>query len=327
MSLADFYRKKGDRAKAYEELKLGFANPNMDVDTKVNILLSFYSVNQIYNDLKDEAFTLAGILVETHPRDAKAYSIYGDLLVQDKKFAEARESFLKVLEFDSSKYAIWEEVLRLDLQTGENAHLEIYSQRAIELFPDQPLPYLFSGLASFQMKNYEKAIRALNTGVNLVVANDELLAQFYMYIGDTWHAMKKEDDAFAAYEKSLRIRDDNAYVLNNYAYYLSLKGKDLDKAERMAKRAVGLEPENPSFQDTYGWVLYKMGKYEEARTWIAKALEDKEGPSADVLEHYGDVCFKLGDLAGALEYWNRAKAKGEGSDLLNKKITDKKLYE
>ena len=75
MSMADYYRKTGNKEKAFEELKLGFANPNLDVDTKVNILLSFYTVNQIYNDLKDQAFTLTKILIETHPKDPKVFSI------------------------------------------------------------------------------------------------------------------------------------------------------------------------------------------------------------------------------------------------------------
>lgn len=327
MSMADYYRKSGNKEKAFEELKLGFANPNLDVDAKVNILLSFYTVNQIYNDLKDQAFTLSKILIETHPKDPKVFSIYGDLLLQDKKTAEARETFLKVLSLDSSRYAIWEQVLQLDLQLSEYDHLLTYSAKAIELFPDQPIPFLFSGLANLQMKKNDAALRALASGANLVVDNNELLAQFYMYQGDALHAMKRDQEAYSAYDRSLKLKDDNAYVLNNYAYYLSLTGTDLDKAEKMAKKAVTLDPENDSFQDTYGWVLFKQGKYKEAAEWILKAVQAREGPSAEVLEHYGDVLYKLGDEAAAYGYWVKAKQKGPGSDLLDKKIKEKKYYQ
>ncbi len=327
MSMADYYRKTGNKEKAYEELKLGFANPNLDIDTKVSILLSFYSVNQIYNELKGQAFTLCGILTQTHPNEAKAWSIYGDLLVQDKKFAEARDAFMKVISLDSSKYAVWEEVLRLDVQMSDFTHLASGSQRAIELFPDQPLPFLFSGLANFQLKNYEMALKSMSMGSKLVADNDELLSQFFMYIGDTQHALKNDDEAFKAYEKSLKLKDSNAYVLNNYAYYLSVRGIELPRAEQMAKKAVTLEPENASFQDTYGWVLYKQGKYAEAKEWIGKALNDKDGVSAEVMEHYGDLLYKLGDTSQALSYWQKAKTKGEGSALLDRKIAEKKLFE
>ena len=95
----------------------------------------------------------------------------------------------------------------------------------------------------------------------------------------------------------------------------------------MAKKAVELEPQNASFQDTYGWVLYKLGKYREAGDWILKAVQNKEAPSAEVLEHYGDTLYKMGDETQAVEYWNKAKEKGPGSDLLNKKIADKKLHQ
>jgi len=326
MSMADYYRKTGNKDKAFEELKLGFGNPNLDVDTKVSILLSFYTVNQIYNDLKDQAFTLSKILIETHPKDPKVFSIYGDLLLQDKKFPEARETFIRALTLDSTRYVIWEQVLRLDLQQGDFEHLISCGKRAMELFPEQPLPFLFTGLATLQLKQNEEALKIFNTGLKLVVNNDELLAQFYMYQGDALHALKKENEAFDAFENSLKLNYDNAYVLNNYAYYLSLKGVELDKAAKMAKKAVSLDPESASFQDTYGWVLFMQGKYDEASEWILKAVNNKEGASAEVLEHYGDVLYKLNDPMLALEYWQKAKQKGKASDLLEKKIADKKYY-
>jgi len=327
MSLADYYRKTGNKEKAFEELKLGFANPNLDIDTKVNILLSFYTVNQLYSDFKDQAISLAKILIDTHPNEPKSHSIFGDLLMQDKQYAEARDEFLKVVNLDSSKYVVWEQVLRLDLQLEKYDHLLAYGKRIIELFPEQPFPYLFSGMADYQLKNFDEAIIDFNRGLKLVVDNDELLAQFYMYLGDTYHALKNADESDKAYEKSLQAKDNNSYALNNYSYYLSLRSKDLEKAEKMAKKAVTLEPQNSSFEDTYGWVLYKLGRYEEAKTWISKALEDKQTVSAEVLEHYGDVLFKLGEPDKAVENWIKAKNKGKGSEFLEKKITDKKLYE
>ncbi|MCX6280728.1 MAG: tetratricopeptide repeat protein [Bacteroidetes bacterium] len=327
MSMADYYRKTGNKEKAFEELKLGFANPNLDVDTKVSILLSFYTINQIYDQLKEQAFELSHIMITTHPDNPKAWSIYGDLLSQDKKYAEAKIAFMKVISLDSSKYVVWEELLRLELQLSDYQELYDHGNKALELFPDQSILYLFTGLGAVQLKRYEEAIKILDHGVRLVVNNDDLIAQFYMYIGDSWHSLKNTDESDKAYEKSLKAKDNNPYVLNNYAYYLSLRGKDLERAEKMAKKAVELDTANASFEDTYGWVLYKIGKTQEAKKWIGKALEDKENVSSEVLEHYGDVLYKLGEPEKALEFWNKAKAKGEGSELLNKKISEKKLIE
>ncbi len=327
MSLADFYRKQGNKEKAFEYLKKGFENPNLGIDTKMNVLMTFYSVNDLYKDQKEQAFDLARVLISVHPDDPRSHSVYGDLLSQDKQYVKAKEEFIKVISLDSSKYVIWEEILRLDLQTEDYTHLLDYSKRATELFPEQPVPFLFAGIAGFQLKKYDEALKAFQEGVKVVVNNDDLLSQFYMYMGDTYHSIKNIEESDKSYQKSLDLKAENAYVLNNFAYYLSTRNKDLSKAEIMAKKAVTLDPANPSFQDTYGWVLYKLGKYEEAKLWIGKALDDKDGVSAEVLEHYGDTLFKLGDTANAIDYWQKAKDKGPGSELLEKKISEKKLIE
>jgi predicted Zn-dependent protease len=330
VSMADYYRKIGNKQKAFEELKLGFENPNLDIDTKVNILLRFYDISKLPDDSKAMVFELGRILVSVHPNDPKAHSIYGDLLVEDKKNEQARDEYLKVIALDSSKFVVWEEVLRLDLVLEKYNHLIEYSKHASELFPDQPVPYLFTGIAENEMKKYSDAVKAFSHGVKLVpddADNQGMLADFYMYLGDTYHSLKDTTESDKAYDKSLSIKNDNAYVLNNYAYYLSLRNKDLEKAETMSKKAVSLDPKNSSFQDTYGWVLYKLQKYTDARTWVGKALEDKDSVSAEVMEHYGDILYKLGETGQALDYWEKAKAKGPGSALLEKKIIEKKLYE
>jgi len=324
MTLADYYRKTGDKDKVFEELKLGFGNPNLDVDTKINILLSFYTINEIIADLKGQAFELAELLVITHPDDPKVYSIYGDLLAQDQQFELARDAFLKVIALDSSKFVVWEEVLRMDLLMSEYEHLIQYGHRAVELYPEQPVIYLFTALGELQLKNYTEAERLLNIGVKLVANNNELLAQYYMYLGDTYHALYRAEESDKAYEKSLQIKDNSPYVLNNYSYYLAIRGINLEKAEQMSMQALKMEPDNSSFQDTYGWVLFKLGQYEKALEWIGKSMEDKENISGEVLEHYGDTLFKLGRVEEAVEYWKQALEKGGGSDLLQEKLSEKK---
>jgi tetratricopeptide (TPR) repeat protein len=327
MSMADYYRKNGEKQKAFDELKLGFENPNLDIDSKVNILMSFFNISQLPDDSKAMVFELGRVLTTVHPNDPKAHSIYGDFLVQDKKNLEAREEYLKVIALDSSKFVVWEEILRLDLVLEKYDHLLEYSSRAIELFPDQPVPYLFAGIGYFQVKKFEEAAKSFNRGIKQVSDNDELLSEFYMYLGDTYHSLKDTAESDKAYEKSLSVKSDNAYVLNNYAYYLSVRNSELEKAETMSKKAVTLDPKNSSFQDTYGWVLYKLQRYDDAKTWVGKALEDKDSVSAEVMEHYGDILYKLGNSEQAVEYWKKAKAKGPGSVLLERKIAERKLYE
>ena len=327
ISLASYYRETGDKEKSYQELKKGIANPNLDIDTKIQILLSYYTVTEIYKELKPQAFELSEILVKTHPNEAKAYSIYADFLYRDKKLTEARDAFRKVNTIDSSKYAIWETLLIIESELNDTFALMNESKRAIEIFPEQPLLYLFSGISNFQANNAEAAIKALKTGVGLVVDNDKLLVQFYTYLGDIYYKNKDYVKAFEAFNKILLIDTDNVYVLNNYTYYLSLQNEDLDKAELMGRKLNELSPNNSSYQDTYAWVFYKLGKYEEAKKWIIKAVNNGGLKNDIILEHYGDIFYKLGDKENALQYWLKAKLQGNGTEFLQKKIADKKLYE
>jgi len=327
LSLADYYRMKGENEKSFDELKHAFSNPSLEVDTKVKILLSYYTLTESTDSLKAQAYVLLDLLIKANPSEAKAYSIYADFLYRDKKIKEAKEQYLKVIALDSSKYVVWEQLLMLESELNNNAALENESARAMELFPDQATAYLYNGAANLLLKKYDKAITSLNHGILLVVKEDDLKKNFYTYLGDSYYGKQDYKTAFSNYDKALDVDPEYAYVLNNYSYYLALRGENLDKAEKMAKKAVDANPDNSSYLDTYGWVLYKHEKYSDAEKWIKKALDNKGGSNSAILEHYGDIMFKMGNIDTALEYWKKAKENGTGSEFLEKKINDKKMYE
>lgn len=154
----------------------------------------------------------------------------------------------------------------------------------------------------------------------------QLLAQFYATIGDAQNQLKRYAASDSAYNKALELDPNNVYVLNNYAYYLSIRNTDLERAERMSKKTNDLEPDNNSYQDTYGWILYQMKKYDDAKIWVGKALENGGRSNGTLLEHYGDILYQLGDKENAIKYWEDAKKAG-ASELIDKKIMEKKLYE
>jgi tetratricopeptide (TPR) repeat protein len=327
ITLSDYYRQKGDKKRALEELKLGFANPALDIDTKIRVLLSVYGGNEMYNENKADIFELAQILVQTHPDESKAHSIYGDFLLEEKKYSEARDEYRKVIAADSSRYAIWESLLNAEIQLADYPALESESNRAIELFPLLPVPYLYKGIALLEKKQYEDAISTFNKGVKLISGNKLLLINFYTYLGDTYNRMKNYRLSDESYENALKLNPENSYVLNNYAYYLALRNENLEKAETMSSKSVKLDPANAANMDTYGWVLYKLGRYAEAAEWVEKAVAATPSPETDLLEHLGDIYFKLGNIEKAMIQWQNAQKAGSGSEFLEKKIKERKLYE
>jgi len=327
ISLSDYYRKKSDFARSLEELRKGFANPGLDVETKLRILMAYYGTQEIYTDKKAEVEDLTNVIVNAHPGDAKALSLKADLLLQDQDYSGAREIYRRILAIDSSRYSVWEGLLQANASLSDWEALSRESNRALDLFPFQPLPYLFNGIARMQLKEIPGAIKTLTAGSRLVTSNDALLLQFYTYLGDAYNQDGQHALSDESYEKVLKKDPENAYVLNNYAYYLSLRGVNLDKALIMAEKAAALDSLNPANLDTYGWVLYKLGRYDEAEKWIGKAMLASTKDDPDILEHYGDIQFMLGKVEKASEYWIRAKNANGGSTFLEKKIKEKKLYE
>lgn len=326
LSLADYYRNQKQNEKAFEEIKIAFKSKELDIDTKIKILLSYYSITETYSELKGDADELCKIIVAVHPDEAKAFSMYGDFLYRDKKLEQARTEYRKAIALDKEKYALWNQLLIIDSELNDYVAMEKESKEAIELFPNQALPYFFNGASNIQLKNYKEAIAILTTGKSFVF-DKLLLAQFYANIGDAQNQLQNHAASDSAYNKALEIDPNNVYVLNNYAYYLSLRHSTLEKAEQMSKKSNELEPNNNSYQDTYGWILYQMKKYDDAKVWIGKALDNGGRNSGTLLEHYGDVLFQLGDKENALKYWENAKKAGGASDLIDKKISEKKLYE
>jgi len=327
LSLADYYHEIGDKEKSFEQLKIAFANPNADIDAKVQILLSYYIATETSDELKQQAHELNELLTEAHPEEAKSFSIYGDFLYRDNKKEEAREKFRKAITLDKNRFAIWNQVLLIDEELHDYNSMLEESGEAIEFFPNQPILYLFNGLANIQKKKYTNAIAVLNQGKDFVVDNPLLLGQFFASLGDAYHKSYLDVQSDSAYDKALEIDPNNTFVLNNYSYFLSLRGENLEKAEKMSKRAVDLEPDSPSFLDTYAWILYQSKRYSEAKEWIDKAINSGGGNSSVILEHCGDILYRLNDNEGALRYWKKASDAGQGSDLLDKKIADKRITE
>ena len=177
------------------------------------------------------------------------------------------------------------------------------------------------------MANHKEALRVFEEGLEKAYfRNPVLKSDFHGQIGDIYHFMKKSDEAFLSYDEALRLNPQNLHVLNNYSYYLSLEGRELDKAEMMSGITIKAEPMNPTFLDTYGWVLFQQGSYILSKIYIEKAIEySKDKLSIEIFEHYGDVLFKTGEEERALEQWKRAEELGGNSKTLKRKIKRGKL--
>lgn len=324
--LSEMYAASGEDKKSFDEMKLAFASTDVSIDQKVAVLLRYFSLTERDTKYLPPAFELLMIVEQVHPMEAKAHSIYGDFLYRDGKASEALQKYRKAAELDPSRQIVWEQILIVEGEVSDFDNMLTDSQTAIELFPALPQFYLFNGIAQQQKGNYSAAIDAYRLGRELVIDNDDLLMRFHSYLGELYHKTGKHELSDEAYDKALKLDPNNVFVLNNYAYYLSLRKVKLERAAQMAKLANELAPNQASFEDTYAWVLFQQGKYTDALQWIKKALEHGNS-SGELLEHYGDILFKAGNLEDALEQWKKAKTKGGTTKTIDQKIEQGKYIE
>ena len=207
---------------------------------------------------------------------------------------------------NESKYVIWEQYLSilLELELWEEA--ENQSNKVIELFPTQALPYLFKGISTYIQKDYPAAIEALDDGLQYV-SEEKQKYQFYFYLAEAYEKTQNYEKSDNYYEVLIEKQPKNATLLNNYSYSLAERGHRIDLALSLAKKANELEPNTVYYQDTYGWAFFKNNDYPNAKIWLEKALKNGGENDYDVVNHYSILLEKMGETPKAEEYKKKAQ--------------------
>ncbi|WP_420577092.1 tetratricopeptide repeat protein [Ekhidna sp.] len=314
---------KGKRERSLELLAMAFETSSIDFQSKFQIL-SNYLVMDPSPEEKSKLTEIAVMLAGKHEDEFKAQAFVGDLLYQDGQSEKAVRYYLQAVNLSPANYSVWQNILNIEADLSQYDSVTKHAERALEYFPNQALLYYFAGTGYLVTNDYKKSVRMLEQGRKYTV-DPNLLTVFYGQLGDAYNGLKELEKSFRAYDKALENSPNNDHVLNNYSYFLSLENKNLDKALKMSTQLVEMHPNNPTYLDTHGWVLYTIGNFKESRKFLEKAASlDEDGT---VIEHYGDVLFQLGEVDEALKQWERARELGNASDLIEKKIADRKLYE
>lgn len=192
--------------------------------------------------------------------------------------------------------------------------------------PDEMAFYYYQGMAYYIDDDYDSALSTFQNGIGVITDKSDpaIVSDFYSVMGELLYKKGRKEEAYAAYDSCLQWKDDNIGCLNNYAYYLSMDGRELEKAERMSYRTIEADPENANNLDTYAWILFLQGRTAEARVYIDQALKHDDDLSAVILEHAGDIHAVCGDMEKALELWNKAAVKDPENSKLKRKIKQKK---
>ncbi len=218
----------------------------------------------------------------------------------------------------------------LDFAVKQNSIEDVlkYCDDALRYLPDMLELYYYKGVSYNMLDRKEESIEVFLDGLEKR-SNDadlELVSRLWSMIGDTYYELDKEAETYQAYDSSLVYNPNNVITLNNYAYYLALEGKQLQKALEMSSKCVQLEPENCTYIDTHAWVLFSLGRYEEARAYADKIVALNPEMGYVELHHNGDIYAKCGDIDKAVEFWTKARDAGDTGKVLSKKIKKRKYY-
>ena len=300
LTLADFYIKKGDTENYFKELEIVFLSSKIDVQIKIKKLIPLLQSLSEDTTLFPKTLQLCETLISVHVSHAMSHYIYADLLRSNGEEERALKQYKLVVKFDKNQKEAWSELLFLELQFQNYNDMIIESEQAIELFPTNPIFYYLNALANYSISNWEESIYPLETGASFIYNNNNLSSEMYSLLGGVYNELKKFSESDNAYEKALEYSPDNVQVLNNYAYYLSLRGENLEKAKQMSMKTIEMFPKEANYFDTYAWILYKMKNYKEAKIWMQKALDISE--SQTFYDHMADILTELGELEEAEGY-------------------------
>lgn len=329
LGLATHYLVKGDTARYRDYVRKAITNAGMETDLQLELLKAYLSTMPDEATALTEALPLIAKLAAQGPPDAQILDYYGEALEGNNMPDSAAAVYKRALALKPSNFGVW---IRLLSNYQDKAHADSlikYSERAMKLFPNQAIAHFYNGVGYMNKGNYPTAIKAMNRALDLQPETEkEATAQIYSTLADVYYLDKQYAKSDETFEKALALDPANATVLNNYSYYLSERGVKLDEAEKMSKKSLELRPDEINFLDTYGWILYKKGDYDKAKSYIQKALSLANGMNdATLYEHLGDILYKQNEKSKAIEAWKKAKEKGSDGKNLDKKISEGKLYE
>ena len=320
LSKIGFFRNSKNYDQMFLLLDTAISRKTIDIETKIQLMFSYLADPEDISKNSEEILARLIELQKLYPEEIRINALIADYYVKIENYQKASEELRNYLKKDKTNYMVWEQLLFVENTLRNPQDLYDISKEALTLFRTAPILYFFNGLACTELNKYEEAKKVLLEGIKYAKDNKALLVQYYSMLGETFRNLKKNELSDQAFEDALYLDPENLLVLNNYSYYLSLRETNLKKALKMSAKCVKAEPLNATYLDTYGWILHKLGKHQEALKYLKKAIDNDETPSGEILDHYGDVLFEFDKKDEAVKSWKEAIKNGGDKKEIEKKI-------
>ena len=326
LARAEYHRMAGDTVAYEQQINNALVAEQLDVDTKLGVLLSYIRDKFAQQDTTQSIENLFTVLIDQHPHEAKIHQLYSEYLYAKKDYAGAIEQLGYSLDVNPTDAEGWRNMVILNMMNDNYADAVKASEKALEYNPDNLDLMRYVAGCYHQMDQFEKAIETYRQILELTDSTDvERRADIITGMGDAYSEMEDTVRTVECYEEALKLDPYNSGALNNYAYFLAQRGEQLDRAENMAALALKDDPDNANFIDTYAWVFFAKKDYEKALLYIRSAVEKDD--DNHLLEHYGDILWFNNEREAAVEQWEKALEVDPDNELLQRKVKDKTYYE
>ena len=307
LTKAEYYLALGDTLNYDRQTYQALVSTDLDVESKLQILVNYTKTLLSAKDTTHRTDHLFDVLIEQHPLEPQIRVLYSEYLMFIDNNEGAAEQIDYALNLDPTNEELWTRLMAYYLYAGNYEKAIEVGDKAIRLNPDNVELYSYLGSSCYSVKQYDKAIEVYDKALAILDSTQvDDRSNLLSGKADVKFAMGDTIAAFALYDQSLDLNPDNPGTLNNYAYFLALSNRDLDKAERMSAKTIVEDADNPTYLDTYAWVFYMRKEYTMAQLYIEMAINNEEQPTSELFEHYGYILLANGDKQKALEQWRKA---------------------
>jgi tetratricopeptide (TPR) repeat protein len=298
ISMIEFYKDYGNDTRAIEEMQRMYGLKTVDPDLKVELYLQLSSDSAFFKKHCKQMDVLIRQLYEKHPDNFRVRLVNADRNLREKNFEGAKDDLLFITDRVQTNYFLWEQLFYLLNLLQDNETLYEATAKALKHFDDRYLFNFFHGLSASMLKKYDEAILACNRTLECLKKEKEpdrdMELQTLVFLGEAHNGKKEYVKSDSAFDRALAIAPNNPMVLNNYSYYLSLREEKLDLAEKYIKRCIAVEPNSSTYLDTYGWVLYKLGRVDEAIIMVEKAMKNGGNDNPEIIDHLCELLTVAG---------------------------------
>ncbi|KAB4427632.1 tetratricopeptide repeat protein, partial [Bacteroides thetaiotaomicron] len=284
-SMASYYKQTGQEELYQQQLDTLLLNKKVTPDTKVGVMRQMIVENEQADKDSTQIIALFDRIMKQEQDDPQIPMLYAQYLLSKNMEAESVPVLEQVVDLDPTNNAARMMLIGAAVKKEDYKQIIKVCEPGIEATPDALEFYYYLAVAYNQAEKPDSVISICKRALEHKTADGkkEIVSEFYSILGDMYHTQKQMKEAYAAYDSALVYNPSNIGALNNYAYYLSVERRDLDKAEEMSYKTVKAEPNNATYLDTYAWILFEKGNYAEARIYIDNAMKSEGGDKSDVI--------------------------------------------